>query len=799
MGEMTPPEMTPQRWRRIREILDATYVEDPKKRDALLEEACAGDSQLRREVEEYLRYSDEMKAEESSGFLSTPLVDLHREPNLGRRIGSYQILELLGRGGMGSVYRAERYEGFQQVVALKLIRRSMTFPEQEVAERFVLERQILAGLEHPNIAHLLDGGKTEDGESYFVMELVQGESLRNWCARRPRDLKRRIELFRKICGAVHYAHQHRVAHRDIKPANILVDSSNEPKLLDFGIAKWLDAPDETNHNPYTPRFASPEQLFGEPVTTASDIYSLGVLLFLLLTDRHPFPEDASLRDRLDDQNSPRPSGNTSGQRRKKLTGDLDSIVLKAMRPEPAGRYASALEISEDLRRHLAGEPVVACEGTALYLAGKLVRRHRWKAAFIVAVFAASLVAAGLGAVAIHEREQTETAQLQAKKVSDLLFDIFESINPNEDGKGLTVLDLLDRNWQRISKSLADEPTIRVQLIEPLGRAYRDLGEYERARELLTIATCIQRDRDSQHLAIYLQNLAGVHLRLGDFAMAEHLYRKALEEKRRHGATDLEIARTRIGLAGVLQERGSFESAVKIVEDVLKLRRRASIEERDNLGIAKNLRTLGILHYQLSALDTAESLLREAMNLRTETLAEEHLSVIKIKSEIGRVLTSLGRIDEAEKFLRSALKEQENRLAAGNIDLARTRKDLAALLLERGIATEAEQLIDLSLAALRMKNAGDWEIAEAESLRGACLARRGEHLAAEKLLSESLKHLAATRTPQAIVTQLALRRMIEFNKVHDLNKLEISYFNPVTTHTATGVTSKHLQLQCPIAE
>ena len=378
--------MHPERWQRIEAICFAALERDPALRAAYLEQACGGDTGLRREVETLLE-----QHEKHPSFLETPIVSLAgfvgAEPDPlppSGRIGSYRLIKRLGKGGMGEVYLAVReVDDVRQKVALKLIRRGMD--SDEVVRRFRLERRILASLNHPNIAALLDAAVAEDGRPYFVMEHVEGTELDEYCAARRLPVRERLELFQVICRAVQHAHQNLVVHRDLKPRNILVTEDGTPKLLDFGIGKVLstdafgDAIEtRTELRLLTPEYAAPEQLTGAPVTTATDVYALGVILYELLTGQHPYGPEAADRQDLEriilEVTPPRPSLVRSEIRRQ-LAGDLDTIVLMALRKEPARRYPSASALAADLQRHLDGLPVTARPDTFGYRAGKFVRRH----------------------------------------------------------------------------------------------------------------------------------------------------------------------------------------------------------------------------------------------------------------------------------------------------------------------------------------------------------------------------------------------------------------------------------------
>jgi eukaryotic-like serine/threonine-protein kinase len=382
-------------------------------RAAFLAQACAGDDDLRREVSSLLENHDP-----TGSFFDAP--PLPSDPMLGRRVGAYQILRQIGRGGMGSVYLAERADGeFRKRVALKLVRPGLL--DDHVLRRFQNERQTLAVLDHPAIIKLLDAGQTDDGIPYLVTEYVEGQPIDQYCAARKLTVRERIELFRVVLGAVHFAHQHLVVHRDLKPSNILVTAAGSPMLLDFGIAKML-RPEfganmgltRTELQPMTPEFASPEQILGQPINTASDIYSLGVILYRLLTGSHPYEiktQSALELERAICETEPErpsrfaaraapPGSVDAGQ----LRGDLDTIVLMAMRKEPQRRYASAEHFAEDLRRHLDGFPVLARQAGAGYRLSKFIGRHR------IACAAGLLAAAALafsGITALQEKHAAE--------------------------------------------------------------------------------------------------------------------------------------------------------------------------------------------------------------------------------------------------------------------------------------------------------------------------------------------------------------------------------------------------------
>jgi len=499
--------MNPDRWQRVKQLLDQAITLEDGDRASFLDHACDGDSEVRREVDSLLSSHDLA----GTAFLKKPALNFNSIaapiPS-GRRIGVYEIVEEIGHGGMGEVYRAVRADGqFQKEVAIKLVRGGLD--SRSVVERFRTERQILATLDHPNIARLLDGGTTEDGVPYLMMELIEGERIDLYCDDQALSVTERLRLFRQVCSAVQYAHQRLVIHRDIKPSNVLVTQDGVPKLLDFGIAKILDAPsgaETTMARPMTPEYASPEQIRGEPITTASDVYSLGVVLYQILAGRSPYPGDT--RSALDLARAvcdidpgrpstvvlktpapriggPAPAGlplnlPREGSRLKlsrRLSGDLDNIVLKALRKEPHRRYASVEQLAEDIRRHLDGLPVTAVKDSFRYRAGKFVRRNRLALA-AAALIAASIVAGVAATVrqAHIARRQAEIASAERARAekrfqdvrqlaNSLIFEIHDSIQtlPGATPSRKLLLDRAVQYLDKLSQDAAGDPNLQREL------------------------------------------------------------------------------------------------------------------------------------------------------------------------------------------------------------------------------------------------------------------------------------------------------------------------------------------------
>lgn len=401
--------MSPEKWQRVKQILEDAWDQDPERHAAFIAEACGGDSEIRSAVESLMVFDQKAK-----DFLSSPAIGITGQPETaefggppgdtgaGLLDGRYRIVREIGRGGMGVVYLGERADGeYRKQVAIKM---ADAYPGVDLLRRFRNERQAEAALDHPHIAKFLDGGATPDGVPYMVMEYVDGARIDEWCEDRRLDVRDRIKLFQQVCAAVQYAHDRQVIHRDIKPGNILVGADGNPKLLDFGIAKILDpelahSPETTlGQAPMTIEYASPEQVRGEPAGPTSDVYSLGVLLYVLLTKQPPYSRQGrslpEMARAVCEEDPPKPSAAAAPENRKELAGDLDNILLKALAKDPGRRYPSVAAFSNDLDRHLSDLPVSARPDSLTYRLGKFMKRNR--AAILSAALAALIISAGAG-------------------------------------------------------------------------------------------------------------------------------------------------------------------------------------------------------------------------------------------------------------------------------------------------------------------------------------------------------------------------------------------------------------------
>jgi tetratricopeptide (TPR) repeat protein len=486
---------SPREWERIDAALDEILGLGPGEWKEACRRLSGGDEAFRLELESLLAQvgGEDPVLDFAAGSLPIGRVPPRVGLPSGARIGAYRVVELLGVGGMGEVYRAERADGqFEHQVAIKLMRREVG----DRPQRFHAERQILARLEHPNIAGLHDGGVAEDGRLFMVMDLVVGQSITRWCEERRSTLAERLTLFLAVCDAVAYAHRKLVIHRDLKPNNVFVTEEGDPKLLDFGVARLLDqAPnEETRHGALTPGYAAPEQLAGGQITTATDVYALGMLLFELVTGANPWGYDdmplATLVGRVMDDAVPLASSFAALQIRPpvppdKLSGDLDAIIAKAVRKEPESRYGSVTLLQADIVRMLRSEPISAREGARMYVAARFFRRHRW------GVVAGGLIAAAILTATVGIAWQGHLAKREAARalaVKNFLVTVFRASDPRiarDKPRGqITAKELLDGSVGRIDQDFVDQPELQLELLGIAGEIYGYLLDDERYEALM---------------------------------------------------------------------------------------------------------------------------------------------------------------------------------------------------------------------------------------------------------------------------------------------------------------------------
>jgi serine/threonine protein kinase/Tfp pilus assembly protein PilF len=726
-----------ERWERVEELFREALEVDPEERPRWIQGATRGDAELRIELETLLAADREAGCDDGEGPLERVVrggVELMARGALGNdlSVGSvlegYELVRELGRGGSSTVYLGVGSDSVAGParVAVKVLRAEVR--SSLAHRRFVLEGEILARLQHPGIARLLRAGTTSGGRPYFFMEYVEGEPLTDHCRRHRLSSVDRLRLFRAVCDAVGYAHRNLVVHQDLKPANILVTGAGQPKLLDFGIARLVGETPERGREAtgsegdltvtavrrLTPGYASPEQLRGETLTTATDVFSLGVILYELLTEGHPFRRKGQSVSELEQailhEDPKLPSavrrGNRAGARfgYRRVDGDLDRVVAMALAKEREHRY-SVERLSEDVRRFLEARPVTARRPTALYRAGKFFSRHRLGAVAALAALTLLGVFATVTALQEHRTRQAwALAEQEARKAEGalaFLVDTFEVAGPDRArGERVTAREILDHGAERIHRELADQPELQASLLEVLGRVYSRLGLYSRARPLLEEALALQRDAGGsdvaagdrpEALARTLKTLGDVLQQEGEYESAEAVYREALEVRRSHfGERHPKVAESLNDLGDVLHDRGDYDAAEKLYRQALQ-QRRELLGER-HVDVAESLNNLALLYHERQQLGRAEPLYRQALSLRRELLPSDHPDIAVSLANLAALLHSRGELEEAEKLFREAVAMNERLYGADSAESTPALQNLALLLKDLGRWDEAERLL-----------------------------------------------------------------------------------------------------------
>ncbi len=827
---------TPEHWERLQELFSRAADLTDEEQVAFLAHEIGDDERLREELIDLLAAD--------RGKMTSPLTHAvgaaldrttrdRRKAILGRIINNYRLVSILGHGGTGTVYLAERADRqYSAQVAVKIIDAATV--HGDLGQRFRAERQILASLNHANIARLIDAGETDEGQPYLIMEYVHGEPLDKYCDLRELNIRDRLELFLHICSAVHYAHQNLIVHRDLKPANILVTAEASPKLLDFGIAKLLDVGGDAaavlaltrmNDRLLTPEYASPEQILGRTVTTASDVYALGVVLYELLTGLRPYsvpasasqlelerticisdPErpSAALKKAVSDASSPEsPIVNAAAVRGlsieklvRQLTGDLDSIVLRALRKEPQHRYTSVEQLASDIRRHLSREPVLARQGNWTYYTSRFVRRHAFGvsagAAFAVFLAAFAVVMSIQAQRIAAERDRATIEGARAESVSEFMLDIFEASDPFQArGKEVSARELLDQAGRNIRGDLSQHPEVRARLLEAIGRAYRRQNEFDLSVSFLEEAEHLRRqlpDPDGSRRANTLAELAMSLRDAGDLDGAESALKEAAElSEHNRGVGTLTYAKLLTGLGRVEQAAGDIAAAKSYFERSLSLHR--ELLGPNHHEVASVLLDLASVHLWEDDLAQAERRTREAVRIYEATMPELYPDRVMADVNLAEILVWQGRVDEASPLLESSLQKQirlygpmsrqvagayallsrvranqgfleeaegyarqalsinEKTLGDNHQDTGYSRAALANLLTKRKKLTEAEDQLRRSLATYEQTLPPDHPyVASSEHLLGEVLLHKRELNDAEALLTAAMNRWKRTNSP-----------------------------------------------------
>jgi serine/threonine-protein kinase len=773
----------------VRDIFDRAIQLAPEDRLSFLTRVCDDDPQLQREVERLIAAYDSLGDLFETDQPGT-LDDSAAARSLPEVIGAYRIVRELGRGGAGAVYLAVRHdEEFKREVAIKLLRPGLQ--TGDVVRRFRHERQILASVEHPFIAKLLDGGSLADGSPYLVMEYIDGVPIDAYCKANQLSTAARLELFCKVCAAVQFAHQNLVIHRDIKPGNILVTADGTPKLLDFGIAKLLDPSafsltvDVTlaDSRPMTPEYASPEQIRGDAVTTSSDVYALGVLLYRLLTGQGPYPrqtrELSELARAICEDDPTRPSaviGTESGpaapwtaappaaadattrwtdnaqkQLRRQLRGDLDNIVLKAMRKEPHRRYVSAEQLADDIQRHLANLPVRAGADTVWYRSTKFLRRHRTSVAtaatFLFVAIGAAIVLAMQAAAIAKERDRAEASRQLAEReatrvrgINDFLLRTLGAANPmTGTGREVTLAAALGTAAAAARRSFATDPATEAGVLNVVGLTFIELGRYDDAAPLLDRALTLRRTIDGTprlDLAESLESKATLLRWRSEFIEAERLYREALDTIRGMPGADDRAVQILHGLALSFSQRGDDKEALIVFDEALALAKSETVGERSR---AELLSSAGVSHRRLELYTQAESLYREALGIQRRLLGPEHAEVGTLLNNLGVLMNASGRYAEAEAFHQEAIKVRQAALGGAHPLIANSMLSLAVTLENRGDLNGAARLYPEAAEIVRAALGPDHpRLAQVLRNWGVLLGNQRKPAEAVPLLREALR-------------------------------------------------------------
>ncbi|MEN8006336.1 MAG: serine/threonine-protein kinase [Candidatus Krumholzibacteriota bacterium] len=817
---MTVPDAG--RWEKVQELFTAALEVAPAERRAFVAAHCNSDAELAMEVLSLLA-SDA----EDPGYLDALAADLGGlvcEPGseiadalVGTRLDRYTIEREVARGGMGTVYLARRSDGtYDEQVALKVIRRGMD--SEQITARFLVERQILARLRHPNIANLLDGGITPDGRPYLVMEYVEGRPIDEYCRDEGLGLTARVELMRTVCATVQHAHNNLVVHRDLKPSNILVTADGTVKLMDFGIAKLLEDDGVVGDAPrtipglqvLTPGYAAPEQINGDPITTATDVFGLGLVLYQVLTGTRPFGgSEATAREiatetceRDPDPPSRKVAGGEIAARR--LAGDLDNIVLMALRREPERRYNSPGRLADDLGRHLAAEPVFARPATLQYRTGKLISRYRLA---FTAVAAVLVVTVGLvsfyTAQLAHERDLARQGEAKAEQVAAFLTDMFALADPDQSrGADITAREILTRGAENVDTGLADQPAVQGEMLDVLGGVHRGLGMYDESRDLLTRSLDIKRSlHGDRHLEVAstASALGLLEVESGNYAVAESLLTAALEVHRAElGSLDPLVASDLQSLALLAAYQDRYE------ESLVYYREASDIYESDpalqdaDYGICLNDYAMMLLDWGKG--DQAEPMFRKALDIQRRELGEDHPEVANTLFNLALLLKDRGDYKAAAPIQRQVLALDRQHYDDNHPNVAHSLMALGSTLSENGQYDEAERVFAEALEIRRATLApGHPDLIKNLGTVGLTRSRAGHYAEAEPLLREAValsrEHLGAHRITAGRLDDLGwllhdLGRDEEALVLHrEAMGIKLELVGP--GHKVVGITNMHM--------
>ncbi|MFK7956544.1 MAG: tetratricopeptide repeat protein [Lysobacterales bacterium] len=686
--------MTDPRWEKMWSLFHEISALPEQEQSDALRIQCGDDTAMAQELVELLAANaDSSPLDKPPAMLFDLAVGLE-----GREVGAWKLERELGRGGGGAVYLAQRDDGaYQQQVAIKFMARHR---DEHARRSFQAERELLARLDHANIARLIDAGETNDGIPFLVMEYVQGQSLNAWCEEQQPTISHRLRLFIKICQAVQFAHQHLIVHRDLKPANVMVTVDGDPKLLDFGIARPPDASDSHPQtlDAMTPDYASPEQVLGQSVTTASDIYSLGVLLYQLLCGQRPYALAGTSREQAIDAicNRPvaAPSTHSNSVQRAKIAGDLDAIVAMAMARKPAQRYGTPQDMASDIRRHLTHHPVLARGPQRTYQLGRFIRRHRLSVAATLLVTIALTGLSGslffqgrqLSAALGNAEQQTRRSRTAFQFLADLLLQADPETN---QGKPITVTQVLDQGAEQLVNRFQSEPVLKSELSGTVAEIYLHLGELDSAEQFFRQA--LVADGESTTALGGLALVAGAR---GNPQEGEALQRRVIQQLVREN-NPAKLAEARLRLAALLQDQSRLEEADTEMTAAL------AVPLIDPVAAARSRIRYGSLRWAQGNTGLAAEQYQLALATFSVELGSQHHETARAHYALGAARHSQGNYQEAEDHYQQALEIRESIYGPHHPLVARVFEALGGLLYDAGRSAES---LPISQQALELQQA-----------------------------------------------------------------------------------------------
>ncbi|MFK8053021.1 MAG: tetratricopeptide repeat protein [Woeseiaceae bacterium] len=701
---------TSEQWEKVRGLFREALLQPVVEQQTFVKDADVTED-IKQEVLTLLGAAD-ATGKSFESIVAKAAAEADRAGDIDTLIDNYRIKRLIGEGGMGEVYLAERAdEQYQQRVALKLL--SGRMPTDELVARFVSERQMLASLEHPNIARLLDGGETSTGTPYLVMEYIDGVAIDTYCQQHALTMRQRMRLFIDVCHAVEHAHRNLIVHRDVKPSNVLVTKDGAAKLLDFGIAKALQASEDlsltrSSARILSPMHASPEQVRGETVTVATDVYSLGVLLYQLLTGFHPYGDSGTTAAEIEqaicetDPVKPSVRSGDNGQLKLQLGGDLDNIVLKAMSKEPVRRYGSVRELIDDLQRFLSNRPVLARPSTVSYRLGKFLKRNRATASIAATALAVITVGGVFSFQRItQERDSAQESQRSAEAISEFLQNVFVSADPgNAKGEDITAVELLEYGKQQIRDDLSDDPATQLVMHRVLGDTYYSLGQRADSSEQLNAALAIAAtlpDADMSEVATVKLLLGFIAQDQSDFELAEALIAESRSLREDfYDVPHLAIAESIFAEAHLLDQLGEHDEALQSYQQSLDII--LALEPSQQSMAGENMTKMAGVLRKENKHEEAKVLLDEALVLLTQRHGELHPDITDTKRHLAGYYRDTRQYEKSKALYEVVIAERQKMLGPDAIEVGHAFNGYSQLL---GAMDDLPAAVDASEEFMRI--------------------------------------------------------------------------------------------------